>query len=227
MRTLSFLSVLVLFSSTLAAQQPADAEYAMRWDIKKGGPQTAEAVLTALELDAKDPDRYEIQYFDFRSPGSAPDGFDPILRRRQNGNKHELTFKYRGDHSLPSLACPLSSKPDEEKREVDISVLSDNKVKRSYSYSCTLKSKKGPVEPPPVLKAAVKKCANQMTRYKAGDLKIEEWHLPKGHILIEVSSNGSDTPEDLKSFREIVDKLVKAGATPSDRSKTELGSDCP
>jgi hypothetical protein len=226
MRTLSFLSALFLFSSPLVAQQPADAEYAMRWDIKEGGPQTAEAVLKALKLNAKDPDQYEIQYFDFIPPGSAPDGFDPILRRRQSGNKHELTFKYRGDQALPSLTCPISDKPDEEKREVDVSVLADGEVKRSYSYSCTLKSKKGPVQPPQELEAQAKNCTNQMTRYKAGDLKIEEWRLPGGETLIEVSHNGSDIEKDLESFQKIVDKLLKAGAKPSDRSKTELGSNC-
>lgn len=226
MRTLSFLSILFLLPSILIAQQPADAEYAMRWDIEAGGPRTAEEVLKALKLKAKDPDKYEIRYFDFTPPGDAPDGFTVILRQRKTRKKHELTFKYRGAKELPPVDCPISSKPDEEKEEVDVSVLGGGATKRSHSYSCTVESKDGPVKPPQKLKAQALECVNQMTRYKAGDLKIEEWHLPGGETFIEVSHNGSDTQKDLKSFQKIVDKLVKEGAKPSDRSKTELGSDC-
>ncbi|HEX6902957.1 MAG TPA: hypothetical protein VF789_24790 [Thermoanaerobaculia bacterium] len=227
MRARSFLSILFLLPTTLIAQQPEAAEFAMRWDIAEGGPQSAQEVLKALKLKAKDPDNYEIRYFDFTPPRDAPDGFTAILRQRKTKKKHELTFKYRGAGELPAVDCPISSKPDEEKEEVDISVLGEGKTKRSSSYSCTVESKDGPVEPPQKLKAQALECANQMTRYKAGDLKIEEWHLPGGETFIEVSHNGSDTQKDLKSFQEIVAKLVKKGAKPSDRSKTELGSNCP
>lgn len=226
MRALSFLSVLFLLPSTLIAQQPAAAEYAMRWDIQEGGPQTAEEALKALKLKAKDPDKYEIRYFDFTPPGDAPDGFTAILRQRKTKKKHELTFKYRGAKELPAVKCPISTEPDEEKEEVDISVLAKGETKRSSSYSCTVESKDGPVAPPQELKAKGLECVNEMTRYKAGDLKIEEWHLPGEETFIEVSHNGADTPQDLESFKKIVAKLVKAGAKPSDRSKTELGSDC-
>ena len=70
-------------------------------------------------------------------------------------------------------------------------------------------------------------CANRMKRTEAGKLKIEEWHLPGGVILLEVSRNGSNTKDDLESFRsDVVDKLLAAGVQPSDRSKTEIGSSC-
>ena len=64
-----------------------------------------------------------------------------------------------------------------------------------------------------------------MKHVKAGKLKVEEWHLPGGVTLVEVPRNGSTTQGDLESFqRDIVDKLIAAGAKPSDRSKTEIGA---
>lgn len=240
MHFLSFLPAVLLSTSLLAQQavalesamqpvtEPEQAEYAMRWDIEEGGPRTAQKALKVLGKKGDEPDDYKIRYFDFTPSGDAPADFTPILRQRESGKKHELTFKYRGDHPLPSSwRCPISSAPDESKEEVDVSILAGGKTKRSYSYSCTLESKKGSIEPPQELKAHPKDCANTMKRVKAGKLKVEEWHLPGGITLVEVSRNGSNTEDDLESFqREIVDKLIAAGVKPSDRSKTEIGSNC-
>ncbi len=230
MRVLSFLSAILLLSSTLAAQQPAaepeGAEYAMRWNSDEGGPQTAKKALKALGKEAEESKDYEIRYFNFTPPGDAPAGFKSILRQRKSGKKHELTFKYRGDRPLSTWKCPLSD-PDEEKEEVDVSILAEGEIRKSYSYSCTLEGK-DPIDPPKELKASPKDCSNRMTRLKSGNLKVEEWHLPGGVTLVEVSQNGSNTPKDLIAFHcKIVDDLVEEGVKPSDRSKTELGSDCP
>lgn len=233
MRLLSCLTAIGL-AAGLAAQpamqpaaEPERAEYAMRWDVEEGGPRTAKKALKVLGKEAEEPENYKIRYFDFTPPEDAPAGFTPILRKRKSGGKHELTFKYRGDHSLPSWRCPVSSAPDESKGEVDVSILADGRTKRSYSYSCTVESKKGPIDPPEDLEARPKDCANRMKRLRAGKLKVEEWDLPGGITLVEVSRNGANTQADLESFqREIVDKLIAAGVKPSDRSKTEIGSDC-
>jgi len=229
MRTLPFLFILLLLPSSLAAQtaaEPTEAEYAMRWNGDEGGPQTAKNVLKELGEKAEESKDYEIQYFDFTPPDDAPAGFKSILRQRKSGKKFELTFKYRGDQPLPTWACPLSATPDESKEEVDVSILATGEIKRSYSYSCTLESK-NPIDPPKELKASPKACSSKMTRFKAGKLKVEEWHLPGNVTLVEVSRNGLNTQDDLDSFRsKIVKNLVKAGVKPSDRSKTELGSDC-
>jgi hypothetical protein len=208
------------------------AEYAIRWDICQGGPRTAADTLTALGQPAGDPEDYEVQYFDITPPEDAPDGFKSILRQRQKGKKkHELTFKYRGDRELSASdwTCPFAKKPDEEKGEVDVSILAAGDSKRAYSYSCTLESKNEPVKPPKALKAQPKECTVKMSRRKADKLglKIEEWHLPGNVVLVEVSRNGADTPAELESFqREVVAPLVEAGIKPSDRSKTEAGSSC-
>lgn len=236
----SFLLIALLLSARVAAGQadalapasqpvaePEQAEYAMRWDIEEGGPRTAKKALEVLGKKADESVDYKIRYFDLAPPQDAPAGFAPILRRRKSDKMHELTFKYRGDHPLADWSCPLSSSPDESKGEVDVSILAGDQTKRSFSYSCTLESKKGRLKPPRELKAHVKSCTNRMKRLKAGRLKIEEWHLP-GHVtLVEVSRNGDNTQADLDSFRhDVVDKLLAVGVKPSDRSKTEIGSSC-
>ena len=230
MHFLYVLSILLLLPSSLAAQTPAEpegAEYAMRWNSDEGGPRTAKKVLKALGEEAEESKDYEIRYFDFTPPEEAPAGFKSILRQRKSGKKHELTFKYRGDHPLSAWKFPISSAQDESKEEVDVSILADGQIKKSYSYSCTLEGKK-PIEPPQDLKARQKSCSSKMTRLKTGKMKVEEWHLPGGVILVEVSRSDSNTQKDLDSFRsKVVDTLVKDGVKPSDRSKTEVGSDCP
>ncbi len=203
------------------------AEYAIRWNIKDGGPATATAVLASLKRAQDDSGAYEVRYFDFRPPADGPPGFAPTLRQRVKGKKHELTFKYRGDHPLSAWRCPLSSTPDEAKGEVDVSIPASGDPKRAYSYSCTLESKGQPVAPPDALKAQPTRCVSTMTRLKAGDLKVEEWHMPEGVIVIEVSRNGADTPHDLSDFQAtVVAPLLEAGIKPTDRSKTELGRTC-
>ena len=242
MRSFFFLSALLLAASLTSQQpvpvespgpatvaEPEKAEYAMRWNIEEGGPRTAKKALKALGKEADESTDYKIRYFDFTPPEDAPAGFSPILRRRKSGKMQELTFKYRGDHPLSSWSCPLFSEPDEgkEKEEVDVSILAEGRTKRSFSYSCTLESKKDSIKPPRELDADPKDCANTMKRLTAGKLKVEEWHLPGGITLVEVSRSGSNTQADLEEFqREIVDKLIAAGVKPSDRSKTEIGSNC-
>ena len=239
MRSLSFLPAILLAASlfsqeagsprpaTQPAAEPEQAEYAMRWDVTEGGPRTAKKALEVLDKKADETVDYKIRYFDFTPPEETPAGFSPILRQRKSEKKHELTFKYRGGHPLPDWDCPLSSKPDESKGEVDVSILAGGLTKRSFSYSCTLESKNSAVKPPRELEAEPKDCSNRMKRLKAGKLKVEEWRLPGGITLVEVSRTGSNTPADLESFqRDVVDKLIAAGVKPSDRSKTEIGSSC-
>ncbi len=232
MRILSVLTFILSLLCSVAEQAtaaPAEpAEYAMRWNVKDGGPKTAEDTLDVLGLQPTDLDSYEVQYFGFRSPKDAPDDFTSILRQRKKGKKkYQLMFKYRGDHALAAWQCPISHTPTEIKNEVDISILGPSETRRVYSHSCTLESDKGPVKPPKVLAAKPKGCTNKMTRLKAGALKVEEWHLPGDVTMVEVSRNASSSPSDLDSFRrDVVDQLLSVGVKPSDRSKTELGSSC-
>jgi hypothetical protein len=99
-----------------------------------------------------------------------------------------------------------------------------------YSFSCSVENPTGPVTPPSELAAKLQSCTSEITRLKTKTMKakIEEWRLPGDVLMIEVSRNGSDTTSDLEAFQhEIAAPLLKAGIKPSDRSKTELGRDCP
>jgi len=151
------------------------AEYAIRWNVKEGGPKTAKEVLDVLEQQLKDSDGYEVQYFDFTPPQDAPAGVKSILRqRKKDKKKYELTFKYRSDHPLQHFRCPIADKPDESKEEVDISILGPKESSRAYSYSCTIESKNDPVQPPSSLAARPMGCTSKMTRIKTSKVEIEE-----------------------------------------------------
>ena len=200
------------------------AEYAIRWQAGTGGPKSAKAVLNVLGRTADDTDEYEVEYYDFTVPADVPAGVKAILRRRVKGQKHQLTYKLRADHPLASFTCPLPGAESEP--EVDVTVL-QNGVARSYSAGCSLESSAGPVPVPAALNAHPKGCVSTMVRRTSKTLKVEEWRLPSGRSLLEVSTKGPDSKKALKGFRrDVADKLLKASIKPSTASKTEAGSDC-
>src|SRR5262245_39979700 len=77
--------------------EPVVAEYAVRWKVKAGGPQTGQEVLDDLGLDRADDEERLVRYFTVPRPVDAPEGFEVILRQRINekNNAKELTFRYR------------------------------------------------------------------------------------------------------------------------------------
>ena len=210
----------------------ADAEYAVRWKPKNGGPKSAEDTLAKLQLDHPEVDRYEVQYFDVASPVDAPPGFTPIARKRSKADKTEFTYKVRGPAPLPSspsLAewqCPLPS-ATERKQETDIAFVSRQQSKTAYSRSCSAKVTSDAIAFPVSLNARPKGCTSAMTRLKAKGVKIEEWRLSNGTKLIEVSQSGKDARADWEAFRDqVVVPLLAKGIKPLDRSKSEMGSTC-
>jgi hypothetical protein len=211
-----------------APAEPDKAEYAIRWNVKEGGPKTAKGTLAVLKQSLTDSDNYEVQYFDFIRPKNIPEGVTPILRQRKKGKKkYELMLKYRSAYAFEPLGCLIADIPDESKYEIDISILGPSESRRAYSRSCTIESENDPVKPPQALAAQPTGCTSKMTRLKTNTLKVEEWHLPGGVVMVEVSRNASLSEADLDSFRrDVVDTLLHAGVKPSDRSKTELGSSC-
>jgi len=70
------------------------------------------------------------------------------------------------------------------------------------------------------------RCRTVVDPHTADGLKVEEWVMPGGARIIEVSRPGADSVDELASFRQIVEKLLSKGARPSGQSKTELGSNC-
>jgi len=228
---------LALLLAAALAPQPAaaatlDAEHAVRWDPRQGGPATPQDALRELHRKAGKPQHFEVQYFDFTPPADTPAGFDPILRKRISGGEAELTFKLRGDAPLPAQptlkqwACPLGATKD-RKDEVDITLLGAGRVLTAHSRSCSIESRDLALQPPAALQARPKGCGSTMTRLSAGKLKVEQWQLADGTVLIEASRPGKHTPASLQAFeREVLKPLLALKVQPLQRSKSALGGEC-
>ncbi len=206
------------------APEPASAEFAVRWRSSEGGLASAREVLAFLGAPETKGAVYEVRYFDLPEPAGAPADSTAILRRRSRvGGKADIRLKYRRKLPLPGKwACPAGA-PFVQSEEVDVSFGGVGPPGRVYSYSCTLAAR----EPPAFLAAVPKRCASRMVRYAFQGFKIEEWTLPGGDVQLEVSRSGKNTRGELENFERFVAKLRERGIQPSDRSKTELGSQCP
>ncbi len=211
-------------ATVVAGAEPADAEYAVRWNARDGGPASLNETLAILKTRATRVRQFRVDYYDLPSTVTAPPGFSVILRRRvENAGPGELTWKLRGDHALVDWSCPLRNSR-ESKDEVDVAFQSADNVTRSFSYSCTSDA---PDLAASELSATIQACASEMRRQDAGKLKIEEWRLPGNVTVIDVSLSSKNMPGAMDLFRKrIVEPLLAAGIVPSADSKSELGSRC-
>lgn len=219
------LGVVLGAAATLAAgAEPTDAEYAIRWNARDGGPASLNATLSILQTHATRVRQFNVDYYDLPSTMATPQGFSVILRRRaENTGPTELTWKLRGDHALADWACPLRNSRD-AKAEVDVTFQGAGNVTRSFSYSCTSDA---PDLAASELSATIRPCTSEMRRQDAGKLKIEEWRLPGNVTVIEVSLSGKNTPGAMDLFRKrIAEPLLAAGIVPSADSKSALGGRC-
>ena len=216
-----------------SAQSAAmDAEFALRWDPRQGGPATPQQALHELGLKAGKSSRFEVNYFDFTPPDGLPAGFDPILRERISGGKAELTFKLRGGAPLPAQprlmqwACPLGATPD-RKDEADITLVGIGRSLTAYSRSCSIESRDLSLQPPAALQARPRGCGSTMTRLESGKLKVEQWQLADGTVLLEASRPGKQTEASQRAFeREVLEPLLALKVQPLERSKSALGGEC-
>ena len=241
MRCRSIVVAGFLASSLLAAvfaasaAEPLQAEFAIRWDVAAGGPSSAAKAAAKLGLKGNDEDRFEVRYPAVGAPPNLPPGFAAVMRERHSTNKKkfELTYKQRGQSPLPPTpslaewACPAGA-TDEKKDELDVSFHGLSDVARKYSRSCTVESTNTPPVIPPALKATPAGCKSTMTRLKFGAVSVEEWRLPGGRTIVEVSQSGQDTAADFAKFRDgFVKPLVETHKIgPLKASMTELGSAC-
>ena len=229
------------FVALLATAFAADAgdslpaEYAIRWDIADGGPQSAAEAAAKLDPDGdKAEDSFEIRYFTVGAPPNLPPGFKAVIRERQKTNqkKYELTYKERGQTPLPDApslkdwACPVGA-TKKKKDELDVSFHSLSDMARNRSRSCTVESEDAPPVVPKALKATPAACTSTMTRLKFKTITIEEWHVSGGRTIVEVSQSGTST-KDLEQFRNHIAKplIEKHKIKPLKASMTELGSAC-
>jgi hypothetical protein len=210
----------------------AQAEYSVRWDPAEGGPSTVEQTLMALGTQADKHSQFEVQYFDIANPADAPAGFTAILRKRIVGSTAQLTYKLRGDKPWPEpsavkpWSCPLPA-PNERKEEVDVAFLGPQQLSKTWSRSCSHRSQQLDIAAPAALQPRPNSCLSKMKRATAGKLKVEEWRLPDGSRLIEVSQFGQDTVKASAHFRDhVVEPLLALQAKPVQRSKSSLGGNC-
>jgi hypothetical protein len=209
-----------------------DAEFAVRWDPRQGGPATPQEALHGLRLEASAPSRFEIQYFEFTPPSGVPPGFDAILRKRLTAGQAELTFKLRGGAPLPLQPtlkrwdCPLGATKD-RKDEADITFVEAGRTILAYSRSCSIESRHTDIQPPAALLARPKGCGSTMTRLRSGQLKIEEWKMADGSVLLEASRPGRHDEASKGDFeRQVLQPLLALKVQPLERSKSAIGGDC-
>jgi hypothetical protein len=202
----------------------AGAEYAIRWNPRDGGPATAAETLALLGLRAKHSARFSVDYYDLPPAATAPPGFATILRQRVDAAGHAaVTWKLRGDQALSRWVCPLRDARD-VKAEVDVGFDGVDTVTRRYSYSCTSDDLDAASS---LLFARANGCPAAVTRKDAARVRVEEWRLPGGAVLLEVSGSGADTSAALARFRlQVVVPLLAAGIRPSPASKTDQVSRC-
>lgn len=221
-----------LVAASVSAWSQADAEYAIRWSPTEGGLSSIQQVSSILSIEGKK-SSYDIRYYEVETPQANPEGFEAILRERvKSTGESDVTFKYRGVGGFPTesedaWSCPLRNET-KRKDEVDISVLADGSVRKSYSRSCVSQVGVGRAVPATIT-LTQKGCSSKMARHESRDklLTVEEWHLSNGDIVLEVSMNGRDSDDELHVFRQnVVSKLLTAGIWPIDRSKTEIGTQC-
>ena len=208
-----------------AAPAPvAGAEYAIRWNPRDGGPATAAETLALLGLRAKHSARFSVDYYDLPAATATP-GFATILRQRIDATGHAtVTWELRGDQPLSRWVCPLGDARD-AKAEVDVEFDGVDTVSRRYSYSCMSDDLEAASA---LLSARANGCPAAVTRKDAGRVRVEEWRLPGGALLLEVSGSGADTSAALTRFRlQVVVPLLAAGIRPAQESKTDRVSRCP
>ncbi len=233
MRSLPWATLLALLAAAgLPCAAAQDAEFAVRWDPRQGGPATPQDALRELRLKASAPSHFEIQYFGFELPAGLPAGFDAILRKRLSGGEAELTFKLRGGTPLPAeptlkqWACPLGPAKD-RKDEADVTFVDAGRTITTYSRSCGIESRDADIQPPAALQARPKGCGSTMTRLRSGNLKIEEWKMADGSVLLEASRPGKHDEASMRAFeRDVLQPLLALKVQPLERSKSAIGGDC-
>ncbi len=224
MRLLLGAAVAAALIAAFQSREPAEAEFAIRWAPADGGPQTPAAVLELLGVSNAKQSDYEVRYFDEPPALAPPESTAVILRlRSSHDGEAEVRLKYRRATPWPvNWRCPPALQ-FERSEQLDITILNGDSLVRAYSYACTLEA----AQPPPALHAMLKACSAIMVRYDSKRARLEEWTMPGGRVILEVSHAAKNTAAELARFRHMVHTLIVHGADPSAFSKSKLASDCP
>jgi len=217
-------------------------EYAFRWNPAEGGPATAQQAAGQLGIEDGKPKAFEVRYLDLRRPAGLPDdSYSAVARERTDADGPESTYKVRAPASkaarklLSTWACPLVGPKRESKLEVDVNWAVDEAhpdaaptPRQAISFSCSVEAA-AHAALPPATGMVPKPCVSQVRRLKSrDDWKVEEWLLPTGQRIVELSFSVKEGSRAHRSaFQQRVDTLLAAGARPMADSKTLLGSTCP
>lgn len=221
-------------------------EYAFRWNPAEGGPATAQLAAGQLGIGDDKPKAFEVRYLDLRRPAGLPDdSYSAVARERTDDDGPESTYKVRAPASkaasklLSTWACPLVGPKRESKLEIDVNWALDEAAKAAHpdaaptprkaiSFSCSVEAAARAAFPP-ATGMVPKPCVSQVRRFKSqDDWKVEEWLLPTGQRIVELSFSVKEGSRAHRSaFQRRVDALLAAGARPLTDSKTSLGSTCP
>jgi hypothetical protein len=244
MRSPRLLAALAMAACVCAHAQRT--EYAFRWNPAEGGPATAQQAAAQLGIGDDRPKAFEVRYLDLRRPAGLPDdSYSAVARERTDGDGPESTYKVRAPFSkaasklLSTWACPLVGPKRQSKLEVDVNWAVDEAAKTAHpdaaptpreaiSFSCSVEAA-AQAAFPPATGMVPKPCVSQVRRLKSrDDWKVEEWLLPTGQRIVELSFSQKQGSRARRSaFQQRVDALLAAGARPLADSKTLLGSTCP
>lgn len=215
--------LLVLFSAWIGvlADEPSKAEYAFRWNPRDGGPASWEAVQAILGGKLKSVERYSVRYHTLVPGRNAPPGASAVFRERTlEGADTEYRLKFRSSRPFGDLeVCPSGLEMSYEK---DVAFVGGDSLRAVYSLSCTGSDP----EIVHTLGARPLPCHSSLARFSAKKYRLEIWALPRNDSILEVSHRAGNSKRDQDDFRELVRKLVGAGARPSGSSKTEMGMEC-
>jgi len=222
-----------------------DAEYAVRWYAGKGGPNDLDKVVSDLALTVKKRQRAQVTYLLLTPTSPLPEGQRLIGRERvftpvpgdkssgssgKGGEETEVMIKLRAldarHGEVPPWDCPMSGA--KSKQEIDVSWTPSMQT-RAASSSCKVEGKSATEAIPVALKPQPDPCSpSSMVRARTKqDITVEQWTLPSGQVVLEVSMSGKDNDKSLETFRRsVVDKLK--GIEPIAEGMTTLAtSSCP
>lgn len=215
------MAVLLAFGFPALAVEPDKAEYAFRWNPAEGGPSSVEAVHRLLGGRTKSLQEFEVRYHRLPQEGKWPQSATAILRSRtEKDERTEYRLKFRRPVPFePVQVCPAGF---ELSYEEDVSFVGPDSARGVYSVSCTGADPQllEPFHPGPL------PCISHVERHGGKKYRVEIWSLPEKRSLIEVSHRAGRNALDRAEFREVVLRLLQAGARPTASSKTELGMDC-
>jgi hypothetical protein len=210
----------------------AGAEYAIRWDSSEGGPDTFDAIASALRLAAGKKQTFSVRYFTVTAQDGSGPAPNAIARERDFKGRTQSTYKLRGsapladNEALARWQCPLAGRKTQAKDEVDIAWTADGPLPPKYSRSCDAGGRLADLLPARY-QPTPSGCSSAFDRVHAGPFKIEHWQLAGGRRVFEVSASLAGTAADLDAFRtRVVRPLLDRGVKPLPESKTELGSGC-